>query len=146
MRSASSISTSTTRETPCSCIVTPTSWRAISMVILLCVMKRNCVCADMRLTISQKRSVLLSSSGASTSSSMQNGAGLSWNIENTRAIAVSAFSPPESRWMVLFFLPGGCAMTWMPESRISSPVRISLASPPPKSCGKRMPNWRFTLL
>jgi hypothetical protein len=49
---------------------------------------------------------LASSSGASTSSSRQNGAGLSWKIANTSAIAVSAFSPPDSRWMVLFFLPG----------------------------------------
>src|SRR5260370_763339 len=35
---ASSISTATTRDTPRSCIVTPTSWCAISMVILLWLM------------------------------------------------------------------------------------------------------------
>jgi chromosome segregation protein len=28
-------------------------------------------------------------------------------MANTRARAVSAFSPPDNRWMVLFFLPGG---------------------------------------
>ena len=76
------------------------------MVILLWLMNRNWVCCDIFVTSLQKRSVLASSSGASTSSSRQNGAGLSWNIENTSAIAVSAFSPPESRWMVVFFLPG----------------------------------------
>ena len=52
-RSASSMSTSTTRDTPCSCIVTPTSCCAISMVILLWLMKMNWVCDDMRLTIWQ---------------------------------------------------------------------------------------------
>ncbi len=65
----------------------------------------------MRFTMSQNRSVLLSSSGASTSSSRQKGAGLSWKKENTSAIAVSAFSPPDSRWMDAFFLPGGWATT-----------------------------------
>src|SRR5690625_6894179 len=35
----------------------------------------------------------------STSSNIQNGAGLRRKIENTKAIAVSAFSPPDSRWM-----------------------------------------------
>ena len=44
--------------------------------------------------------VLASSSGASTSSSRQKGAGLSWKMANTSAMAVSAFSPPESKWMV----------------------------------------------
>ena len=40
------MSTSTTRDTPDSGIVTPISWLAISMVILLWLMNRNCVCAD----------------------------------------------------------------------------------------------------
>ena len=42
--SASAMSTATTRETPGSGIVMPTSWFAISIVILLCEMNRNCVC------------------------------------------------------------------------------------------------------
>ena len=75
-------------------------------MILLCVMKRNCVCADIWRTRSQKRSVFGSSSGASTSSSRQKGAGFSLKSENTSAIAVSAFSPPESSWIDWFFLPG----------------------------------------
>src|SRR5258708_7780613 len=74
---ASSISTATTRDTPRSCMVTPTSWCAISMVILLWLINRNWVCCDIFSTNSQKRSVLASSSGASTSSNRQNGAGLS---------------------------------------------------------------------
>src|SRR5213594_977075 len=142
---ASSMSTATTRDTPRSCIVTPISWCAISMVILLWLMNRNWVSPDIFLTRSQKRSVLASSSGASTSSSRQNGAGFSWKKENTKAIAVSAFSPPESRWMVVFFLPGGRAITCTPQSSISSPVMMSWASPPPKSAGNISPKPRFTV-
>ena len=41
-------------------------------------------------------SVFRSSRGASTSSSRQKGAGLSSNIANTKANAVSAFSPPDN--------------------------------------------------
>ncbi len=65
---ADSISTATIRETPCSCIVTPISCCAISIAILLCEMKRNCVFSDIARTRFAKRSVLASSSGASTSS------------------------------------------------------------------------------
>src|SRR5690554_1201686 len=86
-----------------------------------------------------------SSSGASTSSSMQKGAGLSWKMENTRAIAVSAFSPPDSRWMVLFFLPGGRAMMVTPVSSRSSPVSSSQALPPPNTLGNRCCNPPLTL-
>src|SRR5205085_8021917 len=107
MRSASSMSTATTRDTPDSGMVTPTSCSAISIEILLWLMNRNWVSPAMRFTRSQKRCVLLSSSGASTSSSRQNGAGLSCDSEDTSEIAVSAFSPPERRWMLLFLLPGG---------------------------------------
>src|SRR5213592_3276326 len=43
---ASSMSTATTLDTPRSCMVTPISWCAISMVILLWLMNRNWVCCD----------------------------------------------------------------------------------------------------
>ena len=43
MDTADSMSTATMRETPCSCIVTPISCSAISMAILLWLMKRNWV-------------------------------------------------------------------------------------------------------
>ena len=85
-------------------------------------MKMNCTRLDMSLTVSQKRPTLLSSSGASTSSSRQNGAGFSSKIENTSATAVSAFSPPDSWLMVLFRLPGGRAMIETPALRMSSPA------------------------
>src|ERR1044071_9560080 len=39
---ASSMSTATTRDTPASCMVIPISWLAISIVILLWLMNRNC--------------------------------------------------------------------------------------------------------
>ena len=37
------------------------------------------------------------------------------------------------------------AITWMPASRISSPVRISFASPPPNNCGNSDPKCRLTV-
>ena len=55
---ASSMSTATTRDTPGSCIVMPRSWFAISIVILLWLMKRNCDVSDICRTRSQKRPVL----------------------------------------------------------------------------------------
>ena len=77
---------------------------------------------DISRTMSQKRPTLFSSSGASTSSSRQNGAGFSSKIENTSATAVSAFSPPESMLIELFRLPGGRAMIATPASSTSSPT------------------------
>ena len=44
-----------------------------------------------------------------------------------------------------FFLPGGCAITCTPESRISSPVITSLALPPPNSSGNMRPKWSLTV-
>ena len=67
-------------------------------------------------------------------------------MANTSAIAVSAFSPPDSRWMVLFFLPGGCAITCTPASRISSPVITSRAVPPPNRLGNMRPKCSLTWL
>ncbi len=103
-------------------MVTPQSWRAASMVPLLWVTNRNCTRSLISSTIFEKRPMLASSSGASTSSRMQNGAGLSWKIANTSATAVIAFSPPESSEMLLTRLPGGRAMIATPASSRSSPV------------------------
>jgi hypothetical protein len=69
---------------------------------------------------SQKRSTLWSSSGASTSSSTQIGAGLVRNTAKISASAVSACSPPESSDSVCGFLPGGLAMISRPASSGSS--------------------------
>ena len=45
---------------------------------------------------------------------------------------------------MLFFLPGGCAITCTPASRISSPVIIRRAVPPPNSVGNMRPKWSLT--
>src|SRR5512141_1903244 len=67
------------------------------MVIGLCVMitKRVSVERVISSSRSQKRSTLWSSSGASTSSSTQIGAGLVRNTAKIKAMAVSACSPPD---------------------------------------------------
>src|SRR5690606_2515144 len=121
-RAASARSTETRRLTPGSRMVTPDSCCAASIVALLWVTNRNCTCSLISLTIAVKRPTLASSSGASTSSSRQNGAGLRRKIANTRATAVIAFSPPDSSEMLDTRLPGGRAMIATPVSSRSSPV------------------------
>jgi len=116
------MSTCTSRETPGSLIVTPLIWCAISIVILLCVTTMNCTESDISRTMLEKRTTLASSSGASTSSSRQNGAGFSRKIENTKATAVRAFSPPDSKCRLVTRLPGGWAMMVTPVVSRSSPV------------------------
>ena len=103
-------------------MVTPDSWWAASIVALLWVTNRNCTASLISLTMAVKRPTFASSSGASTSSSRQNGAGLSWKIANTSATAVIAFSPPDSSEMLDTRLPGGRAMIATPVSSRSSPV------------------------
>src|SRR5438128_2707213 len=117
---ASATLTLTSRDTPASCIVTPCRCAASSIVILLCVMIMNCTFCAISRTTSQKRPTLASSSGASTSSIRQNGAGFSWNSASSSATAVIAFSPPDSRWIVLLRLPGGRAITATPVLSRSS--------------------------
>jgi hypothetical protein len=55
---------------------------------------------------SAKRPTLDSSSGASTSSRTQKGAGWNWKMPTRSASAVRAFSPPERSRMFCSFLPG----------------------------------------
>jgi hypothetical protein len=57
----------------------------------------------------QKRSTLASSSGASTSSRTQSGAGLQRKTAKMRLSAVSACSPPESSDRLASYFPGGWA-------------------------------------
>src|ERR1700686_3065867 len=71
----SSQRTDTNFETPGSCMVTPYRTDAISIVLRLCVTTMNCVPALISDTSLVKRPTLASSSGASTSSRMQNGLG-----------------------------------------------------------------------
>src|SRR5207302_877805 len=73
-----------------------------------------------RWSSSQKRSTLASSSGASTSSRTQIGAGLVRKMAKISATAVSACSPPDSNVRVDSLLPGGCAMISSPASSGSS--------------------------
>src|SRR5438094_9854693 len=88
----------------------------------------------MSATKRQKQSTLASSSGASTSSSTQIGAGLVKNTAKISASAVSACSPPESSDSVAGFLPGGLATISRPASSGSScSTSCSSAVPPPNS-------------
>src|SRR5262249_39987205 len=132
-------------DTPGSSIVTPYSRSAISIVLRLWVMMMNCVCSCMPRSISTNRPMLASSSGASISSSRQNGLGLNLNMPNIRAIAVSAFSPPDRSWTLCSRLPGGCAMISMPLSSGSlSSSSVRPARPPPKSVLKVC--WKLRLI
>ena len=83
-------------DTPGSSIVTPYRRSAISIVLRLWVIRMNWVRSCMPWSISTNLPMFASSSGASISSSRQNGLGRYWKIANINAIAVSAFSPPES--------------------------------------------------
>ena len=65
---------------------------------------------------------------------VQNGEGRTLNSAKSRATAVSARSPPESRLMLCSRLPGGRATMSMPDSSTSSSSsRMRFASPPLKS-------------
>src|SRR5690606_28379074 len=61
--------------------------------------------------------MFVSSKGASTSSKMQKGAGLSRYKENRRAVEVSVFSPPESWLMDKGRFPFGRAIISISDSR-----------------------------
>src|SRR5205807_9109641 len=104
-RTASSTSTVTRRDTPGSFMVTPINCEASSMVLLLWVMNTNCTRVYISRTISQNRATLWSSSGASTCSRRQQGAGQRSKMANTRATALSALSPPDDTSSVQSDLP-----------------------------------------
>src|SRR5438045_3744457 len=92
----------------------------------------------MRSNRSQKRSTLASSSGASTSSSTQIGAGLVRNSAKINAIAVSACSPPDSSVSECSRLPGGWAKISSPASSgPSESTSARCAWPPSNSRGSR---------
>ena len=77
---------------------------------------------------------LTSSRAASISSSTQNGAGFIFNIANSIAIAVKAFSPPERSIMFCNFFPGGCTLMSIPHSnKFDSSSNINSAFPPPNN-------------
>ena len=105
-------------------------------------MKINWTVFDISSTIFIKRIVFRSSRGASTSSNIQNGAGLSSNIAKTSAKAVKAFSPPDNCEIEEFFLPGGLAIITTPAFNASSAVKANSAIPPPNN----FENTSFILL
>src|SRR5690606_39512192 len=81
-------STGTTRDTPCSTIVTPYIMSVLAIVRLLCETMMNCEFLEKSLTMLLNLSIFVSSKGASTSSNIQNGAGFSRYSENNNAVAV----------------------------------------------------------
>ena len=104
------------------------------MVPFRCVITINCgPSSPKRLRYLANRSTLTSSKAASGSSKMANGTGRTFKMANSSAIAVSAFSPPESRLSCWLRLPGGCAMMSTPLVKTSSgSVSTSFAWPPSK--------------
>jgi hypothetical protein len=120
--------TATRLLTPCSCIVTPYSTSQICIVRLWWVMTMNWLMLRNSWMISPNRWLFASSSGASTSSRMQNGLGLLLKMLISSAMQVIAFSPPESWLIVAGFLPGGWARISIPASSgsiASSPAGAS---------------------
>ena len=91
----------------------------------------NCVQARKSWSTLVKRSMLASSSAASTSSSTQNGLGRLRKIANKSATQVIVFSPPLRSEMLRGSLPGGRATISMPLSRMStfsSKIDVGLAA------------------
>ena len=65
---------------------------------------------------------------------MQNGAGFIFSIANNNAIAVSAFSPPDSNIIFCNLFPVGCTLISISlSSTFSSFDKISSAFPPPNN-------------
>ena len=111
------------------------------MVPRLCVIIINCVFFVNFWRYPAKRPTLESSSAASISSRRQNGEGFRFWIAKRSAMAVSAFSPPESCIMFWSFFPGGWEMIRIPASRISSSSASSrVPRPPPNSSLKALSN------
>src|SRR3989338_3185895 len=103
----------------------------MAMVLRLCVTMINCVVSKKGFTTVKNLSVLASSSGASTSSKTQKGEGLTENSENSKAKAVSAFSPPDNNEICCGFFPGGLAIMSKPDSNgFVSSIKTKSADPP----------------
>ena len=115
------------------------------MVLRLCVMMMNCVRSSIDRSISTNRPMLASSSGASISSSRQNGLGLYLKMPNISAMAASAFSPPDNSMTLCNRLPGGWATMSMPLSSGSfSSSSVMPALPPPNRVEKV--SWKLALI
>ena len=95
------------------------------------VMAMNWVLPLMRRMYRANRVTLASSRAASISSMTQKGVGRTLRMAKYRAMATKAFSPPESREMVLRALPGGCTRISMPQFKTSSGSSSSSVALPP---------------
>ena len=105
-------------------MVTPYITSTDAIVCLLWVTIMNCELSENLRIICVNLPTLASSSGASTSSSIQNGAGLIRYMANRNAVDVSVFSPPDNCVSVLGFLPLGCAyISMLLSARFSGSVR-----------------------
>ena len=95
--------------------------------------------------ISQNRETFASSSGASTSSKTQIGAGFAKKTAKISANAVKVCSPPDSSDRVDSFFPGGWHIISSPASKGSSLSTITrLASPPPNKCLNNVEKFTLT--
>src|SRR5690606_41236309 len=86
------------------------------MVRLLCETMINCEFLEKSLMILLNLSMLVSYNGASTSSNIQNGAGFNKYKENSSAVAVRVFSPPDNWLMDNGRLPFGRAIISISDS------------------------------
>src|SRR5690606_37600929 len=114
-------------------MVTPYMMSVLAMVRLLCDTIMNWDWPENFRMMLLNLSMLVSSNGASTSSKIQNGAGFRRYRENSRAVAVNVFSPPESWLIDNGRFPFGLAMISISDSsglvgsdRIRSQVSSSL--------------------
>ena len=133
--SAACRSTDTSFEMPRCSIVIPKSRSIRAIVMRWCVIIRNRVPVWSQISRrrSQNRTIFESSSGASTSSSTQIGAGFVKKTANMIANAVKACSPPDNNERDWRRFPGGLARISRPASNGSSAlVSCSSAVPPPK--------------
>ena len=105
--------------TPDSYMVMPYKTSTYSIVFFLWVIKINWDLFFNFVMYWPKVSTLASSKAASTSSRMQNGAGLDFMIAKSKLIAVKVFSPPDKAEILFNFFPGG-------EAIISTPVSSRL--------------------
>src|SRR5690606_40128718 len=88
----------------------------LAMVRLLCDTMMNCDFDEKVRMMLLNLSMFVSSSGASTSSKIQKGAGFNRYKENSSAVAVRVFSPPDSWLMERGRLPLGRAMMSISDS------------------------------
>ena len=117
-------------------MVTPYSLFILDIVKAWCVIIINLVSVIFVNSSNREQNLVTfaSSSGASTSSKIQIGAGLVKKTAKTSDNAVKACSPPDNNVIDCNLLPGGLTSSYRPASRGSSDsINSNLAVPPLKS-------------